>query len=146
SQASTTITGADSVGSPAATAASGPAPGGSSLAQPTGRAVSRRGPTTVVRPAREVASSARSSSDRPAISTPGLSAPPSRRPAPPARTIASYAGPGSPAGSLTASILPRPRNEPATDRRQRGDLGQTGTVRVSLLQYAAGQNAPENLE
>ena len=53
------------------------------------RAVGRESATTTVVPASAQAVSTRSSSARPPTRTPGLSAPPSRRAAPPASTTAS---------------------------------------------------------
>lgn len=75
---------------PASSAANGPPPWGSSRVQITGRTVARRPPTTTVVEASAQAASTRSSSARPPTRIPGLSAPPSRLAAPPARTMASY--------------------------------------------------------
>src|SRR3954452_6183443 len=70
---------------PAAIAASGPPPGGDSRVKATAREAGVSGPTTTTSAASSTASRARSSSVRPAWTSPALSAPPRRAAVPPVR-------------------------------------------------------------
>src|SRR3954451_15239465 len=86
SPASRTTTSPSTSGSPAATAAAGPACGGSSRTHLPARAVARCSPTTTTLAPAGSATSTRSSSDTPSIGSRVLSPPPIRRDRPPAST------------------------------------------------------------